>query len=105
MSGYPTTVSISELEQVLLLALEALKQQYGPQGHIPLKEDFYWDIPENQLYDVDKEPYELTIGQLSEDCQVIEGSQNREVLLGFDLLKASHLLRYISYTHPTLDLP
>ncbi|MDU0370977.1 hypothetical protein ACFPAF_11275 [Hymenobacter endophyticus] len=102
MNGYPTTVSIAELEQILSRALESLKQQYGPQGHIPLTQDFYWDIPADQLYVVEEEPSELTIGQLSEDSQIVKDSHNGELLLGFDLLKASHLLRYISHTHPTL---
>lgn len=104
MSGYPTTISISELEQVLFLAMEALKQQYGPLGHIPLEQDFYWDIPQEQLYTVEQEPVDLTIGQLSEDSQIIKEGLARGIL-GFDLLKASHLLRYISHTHPTLHLP
>ncbi|WP_426490106.1 hypothetical protein [Hymenobacter sp. 102] len=103
MSGYPTAISISELEQVLFLALEALKRQYGLQGQIPLTQDFYWSIPEDQLYNVDEEPSELTIGQLSEDSQILKEGLARGIL-GFDLLKASHLLRYISHTHPTLDL-
>ena len=98
MNSYPTSISITDLEQVLLQSLAALKSQHGEQGHIELKHDFYWDIPDDQLYAVYQEPQQLTIGQLSEDCQIIRESQERG-LTGFDLLKAAHLLRYISRTH------
>ncbi|OWP61819.1 hypothetical protein CDA63_17455 [Hymenobacter amundsenii] len=86
---------------MLLQSLAALKSQYGEQGQIELEHDFYWDISDDQRYAIYQEPQGFTIGQLSEDSQIIRESQERGII-GFDLLKAAHLLRYIGHTHPIL---
>ncbi|UOQ75691.1 hypothetical protein MUN84_13595 [Hymenobacter sp. 5516J-16] len=104
MSDTTPSIAIAELEKVLLLSLQALKHQYGQDGHIPLEQDFYWDIPKEQLYLVEENPEDLTIGQLSDDWRTVQEA-SEEDFTSFDLLKASHLLRYISHTHPLLYLP
>lgn len=34
---------------------------------IDLEKDYYWNIPKESRYQVENEPNELTVGQLSED--------------------------------------
>ncbi|MBC6699768.1 hypothetical protein [Hymenobacter sp. BT190] len=95
---YPDTISIAALEAVLNSGLDALKAQYGEDGHIPLERDYYWHIDNEALYDMDKDPIELTIGSLCEDSQIIEESGERGVL-PFDVYKAAMLLRYLGENH------
>jgi hypothetical protein len=45
-----------------------------------INDDYYWDIPESELYDVQKEPTSHDLGQLSDDwsdiSKLLSGERN-----------------------------
>lgn len=63
---------------------------------ISLDEDYYWHIPSDEIYQVDKKPSELNLGQLYEDYEMLTKYKNEYDLICYDLKKLSSLLRYIA---------
>ena len=62
-------IRTSELRRAAETLLGHLEQT----GHsdIDIREDFYWDVPQDQRYDSYEEPKELSVGQLSFDHEEI----------------------------------
>lgn len=64
---------------------------------LPLDNDYYWQIPDAELYSVDKDPPELDIGQLSEDLSFLEDVvSDREQAVSLMFLHLAPLLRYLA---------
>ena len=64
---------------------------------VPLDDDYYWTVPDAQLYSVETDPPKLDIGQLSEDLSFLEdalGDKEQAVSLMF--LHLAPLLRYLA---------
>lgn len=60
------------------------------------KEDFYWEIPEENLYDPTSEPSNLTLGQLSDDWEMLMRLNTPESTpLSHDLKRLSSILQII----------
>ena len=53
---------LKQLSEKLLAHLEATEQL-----SFDIEDDYYWDIPPAQRYDVGRDPTSMTIGQLSHD--------------------------------------
>jgi hypothetical protein len=58
-------IKVSELARVTTLLYEHLEEKIGES--FTLSVDYYWNIPSPEVYDLDKEPTALTIGQVSDD--------------------------------------
>jgi hypothetical protein len=63
---------------------------------IELTEDFYWHIPEEQLYNLDSDPAQLGLGQLYDDWadlrRLLEEGNDP---IAYDLVDLAAILRYI----------
>ncbi|WP_272150898.1 hypothetical protein [Tenacibaculum aiptasiae] len=54
------------------------------------KEDFYWQISNEELYNPIEEPSELTLGQLSDDwSELLRLYDNNEIAISYDLKRLS----------------
>jgi hypothetical protein len=62
-------IDIGQLRRAALTALDHLESSAGKS--VVLEKDFFWSIPAEAMYDLDREPTELTVGQLSESWQHI----------------------------------
>jgi hypothetical protein len=63
------TVEIAELKIVTDRLFRHLEEKGLKK--IELSEDFYWQIPQKQLYDMKHEPASFTVGQLYDDLSEI----------------------------------
>lgn len=61
-----TTAELRRAAQRLLDHADAVGQ-----AELEIKDDYYWNVPEDVRYDPHRQPGELTIGQLSDDWQEI----------------------------------
>jgi len=60
------------------------------------KEDFYWEIDYNELYNPKKKPKNLTLGQLSDDwTELLRLAETKEEPLSYDLKRLGEILRII----------
>jgi hypothetical protein len=88
------TINVSEL-RVITEKLFTHLENLGINS-VEITEDYYWDIPEEQKYNILKEPKELDVGQLTDDWEfllkVLE--PNREPL-GYSFVWLGKLLEAI----------
>lgn len=42
-------------------------------GKVELGKNVYWNLPEDQLYDMEKKPSELDVGSLEDDWEFVSG--------------------------------
>jgi len=68
---------------------------HNPSGQIVLDKDYYWNIPQSQLFDVYKEVKDITVGQLTEDLNELVAHESP---ISNDFVKAGILLRFIAWT-------
>ncbi|MBT0549342.1 hypothetical protein [Riemerella anatipestifer] len=87
-------VNIETLEKITLILLSKLKEDNGKT--IELNDDFYWDIPDNEIYNPYKEPKNLTLGQLSSDIERIEEAISSDSFINYDIKIISSILRALS---------
>lgn len=62
---------------------------------IELSQDYYWSIETEQLYDMSKDPTELTAGQLYDDWDFLTKIENRDEAVALMFIHLAPLLRYI----------
>ena len=62
---------------------------------IELKQDYYWDIETEHLYDMTKKPIELTAGQLYDDWEFLKKIDNREEAVALMFIHLAPLLKYV----------
>jgi hypothetical protein len=90
-------IDLRELRQVTNLLFDHLEQQ--GHTHLELTQDYYWVIPDEQLYDPlhDPNPATFGLGQLTDDwkwCRDLLHPEREPI--GSGLLWVSALLRWIS---------
>ena len=63
---------------------------------IIIEQDLYWNILDTELYDVYKDPNDLTIGSIIEDYEFISAViiGNRDII-DYDLYKLSSILKFL----------
>lgn len=93
------TIDIQQLQNAVNLLLDGLKEQGIHK--VELREDYYWAISGDLLYNVVAKPQELAIGSLYDDLRYVE-QLNREDAepINLLLLKISPLLQYIGQCVP-----
>lgn len=62
-------VSIADLRAALGWALNAIEDRLGPE--VSLDADYYWSLPVEAAFDMAKEPSAFTVGQLSDDLEIL----------------------------------
>lgn len=87
-------VQIHELRAMADQLLSTLEQT-GVSA-IELKQDYYWSVPAEDLYDPYKSLHDLTLGQLSDDLQELRSIQSGTTPpLPYALVWLASLLRYV----------
>jgi len=90
-------IKTSDLKKILHLLILKLDDLPDNDSSFILDKDLYWNIPEENLYNVYEEPNNLTIGSLAEDWNFLQDIVlNKREILDFDLNKISIILRYLS---------
>ena len=87
-------VKLSDLRIIFNKILDHLEK--NGVTSIELEEDYYWEIPKNQVYNMHKDPKKLSIGQLYEDMEFLNNIlKGRDEPIGYGLVWISSILRYI----------
>jgi hypothetical protein len=87
-------VKINELEKAVSLLLYKLKESKG--NEIELKNDYYWEIDDQDLYNAYQKPTNITLGQLSDDLNELERLNKSNDPIVYDLKRISSILRALS---------
>ena len=90
-------IRITDLEMSILKVFKSIKELKGENFQISIDEDEYWNIDDNEIYDIDSKPNDLDIGSLYSDLEVIEKIlYNQLEPVPYNLKLFSCMLRYIS---------
>ena len=87
-------VKVSELRAVSDLLFTYLEE--SGRMEFDVREDYYWEISKEEVYDPYKEPKDLTMGQLSDDWSRLEAILKGESPpIGYALVWLSAILRIV----------
>ncbi|MET8331424.1 hypothetical protein [Streptomyces sp. NPDC005181] len=71
MASKPLQIPLDQLRHAFELVLRHVEASAG--STVTLEHDYFWSVPGDELYEVHNEPRAITIGQLSESWQHLEG--------------------------------
>ncbi|MFF0531144.1 hypothetical protein ACFYT3_22495 [Nocardia amikacinitolerans] len=100
MTGWQLHVSLTELRKSIDLLMDHLDSA-ADGDTLHLDQDYFWSIPQDELYDVNRTPADLTVGQLSwswEQLTALLADPDRAV--GHHLVWLSEVLRAIGQKLP-----
>jgi hypothetical protein len=92
-------INIKEIEKIVSILLSNLRESKGDE--IELKNDFYWDISAEELYNPYEEPKNLSLGQLSDDITEILRLKNSDDAVVYDIKRLSSILKALSIENQT----
>lgn len=97
--GSSMKVNIDDIQKITSLLLERLKESKG--NDIEIKNDYYWDISEDELYSPYEEPKNITLGQLSNDLEEVQRLNKSDDAIIYDLKRLSQILKVLSIENQT----
>ncbi|MFE3182776.1 hypothetical protein ACFXKR_18170 [Streptomyces violascens] len=99
MTSEPLQIPIDQLRRVVDAVLRHVEASAGPT--VTFNEDYFWSVPNDSLRDVFNEPGDLTIGQLSESWQHLEGLlAHQDQAVGHHLVWLADVIRAIGRDVP-----
>ncbi|WP_265130968.1 hypothetical protein [Chryseobacterium oranimense] len=82
-----------DMKRILSILMDKLE---ASDNKIILYEDLYWNIPDEELYNVYNEPADFTTGSLAEDWEFLQKVlRNEREVIAYDFNKVSNILRFI----------
>lgn len=85
-------VDIKKIIEILLTKLDSMDND----NSLILDKDLYWNIVDDEVYNVYKNPTELTIGSLVEDWEFLQKVINgKREMIDYDLNKMSNILKFL----------
>ncbi len=92
-SGKRLRISVEELRALLDGAVKAIEETHGPD--IELDADYYWWIPNPDVYDPTTQPTDLTLGRFSDELEFLHNGAKGDYVLSYNAVWLSQLLRAI----------
>ncbi|MER6192022.1 hypothetical protein [Streptomyces cyaneofuscatus] len=97
MTSDPLQIPLDQLRHAIEVALRHVEASAG--STVALEHDYFWSVPGDDLYDVTNEPSTLTIGQLSESWQHLEGLvADEDRAVGHHLVWLADVIRAIGHS-------
>lgn len=93
-------VNIDELGKIIGTLLSNLKNSKG--NEVELKNDYYWDISSEQIYNPYDNPNEILLGQLSDDLnEIYRLRSSNDDAIPYDLKRIAEILKALSIENST----
>ncbi|MEV0248388.1 hypothetical protein AB0H76_17455 [Nocardia sp. NPDC050712] len=95
MTEWQLHVSLSELRRSFDLLMEHIEAATDGDT-VRLDQDYFWSIPQDELYDTAKTPTDLTLGQLSWSWEHLTDLRaDPDQVVGYHLVWLSEVLRAV----------
>ncbi len=99
------TIDIEKLRTVTNRILDFVEHELGMKT-VELSENFYWSVPDDDLYQMDTEPKELNCGSLIDDLEfVLAAHKDAAQSIPLVLMHIAPLLRALSTAVPNYKPP
>ncbi len=72
------TVSIAELRAAADQIFDHLVAENGPD--VALQHDYFWSVPQGEIFDMTQQPSALTVGQVSESIEFLRSAAGKDRL-------------------------
>ncbi|WP_111956306.1 hypothetical protein [Chryseobacterium lathyri] len=83
-----------DLKKILFILIDKLESSNS--NKFSLEKDLYWNIPDENLYNVYQKPEDFTIGSIKEDWEFLQKVLRKErEAIGYDFNKISNILKLI----------
>jgi hypothetical protein len=92
-------VDIDEIEKITLRLLSKLRIEKGT--FIEIKNDFYWDISTEEIYNPYEKPVNITLGQLSDDLSELHKIIKDDDMIAYDLKRVAVIFQALSAENQT----
>jgi hypothetical protein len=92
--GNSMKINVEEIQKITSLLLSKLKACKG--NEIEVKNDYYWDISDDEIYQPYEDPKNVTLGQLSDDLLELQRLNNADDAIVYDLKRLSNILKALS---------
>jgi hypothetical protein len=87
-------IILDDLQEIFILLVQNIKGKGI--DTINLEVDYYWNIPQHQIYDPYQKPVELDLGQLSDDWNELRKIlKTQKEPLGYHLVWLAAILRAV----------
>ncbi|MEZ9526803.1 hypothetical protein [Enterovibrio norvegicus] len=88
-------IETTDLLKIIDILKDNLLEKFPTSIDVDL-EDFYWELPEEGLYDPTNEPKVLTLGQLNDDwSELLRLKDQDNIPISYDLRRLSVILQII----------
>ena len=87
-------INIADLRKIINLIFDHMEHDLCVTS-VPIDEDYYWDIPSKELYNVQGDQPAPGIGQLYDDWDFLSRIKDREQAVSLMLTHVAPLLRYV----------
>jgi hypothetical protein len=92
------TIDLEQLEKAIGIVFKHLAEQGV--STVEIDEDFYWNVPTDEVYVPTNSPANLDVGQLSFNWSDLQSIANgKSPAIGYGLVWAAPLLRRIGELH------
>lgn len=87
-----------EVLDVLTLLSKKINENFGDEITLS-SQDYYWQMTLDEMYDIQQEPKELMIGQISDDWLELKRLlANGDDAISYDLVRLGELLKLLKYS-------
>ena len=87
-----------EVLHVLTLLSKKINENFGDEITLS-SQDYYWQMTLDEMYDIQQEPKELMIGQISDDWSELKRLlANGDDAISYDLVSLGELLKLLKYS-------
>jgi len=93
-------IDIIKLEEITQQLFSKLKENKGKE--IDLKNDYYWFINGDELFNVYEDPQNISIGQLSDDLKELMRTNFSEEAIPYDIIRLASILKAIVTENQTI---
>lgn len=91
-------VNIDEIQKITFLLLSKLKDNIG--NEVEISNDYYWNIPNEELFNPYEQPKGLTLGQMADDIEEVQRLLEYDNPIIYDLKRIASILTAITIEHP-----
>lgn len=100
----PNSVSIGTLREVINGVFDFVEKDLG-MSEVELKKNYYWDIPEDELYSMENQPKELVVGSLIDDWEFVLSASRMDPQIPIEFIHVAPLLRALAQWVPSYISP
>lgn len=92
-------IKLEEIELMISAIFLRYRETHGDE--VEIENDYYWALDEKEIYTVDNEPKDFSVGQLTDDMETLKKSFKSDYLIPYNLRRIANIVTALSIEKPT----